>query len=249
MDDLTMVQGDTSFNDTIDSIDQIQKKSEFEIVLADTLERYRLKSLAFMGFNIGALNKGEPDILVTYSQEWINHYRSRDYLEVDPVVHQGLKSILPVDWSNFDRRDAKVRALFSESREAGLGNQGLSIPVRGRHGDMSLFSLTCEANEQEWSALKRNYIRDFQTLAVFFHQSVLRTYTNSEIQVQLTPREAECLHWAACGKTSEETAMILGLTRRGVRYHIENIIFKLNAVNLAHAVAKGIHFRIINPPR
>jgi len=97
--------------------------------------------------------------------------------------------------------------------------------------------------------MKRNYIRVFQTLAVFFHQSVLSTYTNSEFQVQLTPREAECLHWAACGKTKEETAMILGLTRRGVRYHIENIIFKLNAVNLAHAVAKGIHFRIINPPR
>jgi DNA-binding CsgD family transcriptional regulator len=228
---------------------RFKKKSEFEIVLADTLKRYDLKSLAFMGFNIGALNKSEPDILVTYSQEWINHYRASDYLEVDPVVHQGLKSILPVDWSNFDRRDSRVRSLFNESREAGLGNQGLSIPVRGRHGDMSLFSLTCEANEQEWSTKKRNYIRDFQTLAVFFHQSVLRTYTNSELQIQLTPREAECLHWAACGKTSEETAMILGLTRRGVRYHIENIIFKLNAVNLAHAVAKGIHFRIINPPR
>ena len=212
-----MVQADTTFDETIERIDQIQKKSEFETVLADTLKRYSLKSLAFMGFNIGTLNKSEPDILVTYSEEWINHYRSRDYLEVDPVVHQGLKSILPCDWSNFDRRDAKVRALFNESREAGLGNQGLSIPVRGRHGDMSLFSLTCEAGEQEWSRMKKSYIRDFQTLAVFFHQSVLQTYNNSEFIVHLTPRESECLHWAACGKTSEETAMILGLTRRGVR--------------------------------
>lgn len=244
-----MVYNDTEFEQTVDRIEQIKKKSEFQSVLTDTLSRYNLKSLAFMGFNIGAFNKREPDILVTYSRDWIDHYRAKAYLEVDPVVHQGLKSILPVDWSTFDRKEARIRALFNESREAGLGNQGLSIPVRGRNGDMSLFSLTCEADDVEWSALKRNYIRDFQTLAVFFHQSVLRTYTDTDAIVQLTPREAECLHWAACGKTSEETAMILGLTRRGVRYHIENIIFKLNAVNLTHAVAKGIHFRIINPPR
>lgn len=237
------------FNQIVDRIDSIRKKSEFDYVLKDTLERYGLKSLAFMGFNISSIGKKEPDIFVTYSKEWVEHYKSRSYLEVDPVIHQGQKSILPVDWSTFDRSEKKVQALFNESREAGLGNQGLSIPVRGRNGDFSLFSLTCEATSMDWVELKRAYIRDFQTLAVYFHQSVIRASTNRQTDPNLTPREKECIYWIACGKTAEEAAIIMGISRRTVRFHIENILFKLNATNMTHAVAKAICFQIINPPR
>lgn len=40
-----MVQSDTSFDETINRIDQIKKKSEFEFVLADTINRHGLRVL------------------------------------------------------------------------------------------------------------------------------------------------------------------------------------------------------------
>lgn len=56
---------------------------------------------------------------------------------------------------------------------------------------------------------------------------------------QLSERERAILRWTAAGKTSSETAAILGISRRTVAFHIANILFKLDAVNKAHAVAKA----------
>mgnify|MGYP006288767683 CR=1 FL=1 len=233
----------------VDRIESTENQVEFKRVLRDAMDRYDLKSLAFMGFNISNFHKSEPELLVTYSNEWVTHYRSKEYFDIDPVVHQGLRSIIPVDWASFDRSHPRVKKLFSESRDAGLGNQGLSIRVRGRNGDMSLFSLTCETPSREWDKMKRSFLRDFQTLAVYFHQSVKRSFAKNTSEFMLTPRELECIYWAACGKTSDETASIIGISRRGVRFHIENAIFKLNATNVSHAVAKAVQFQIINPPK
>ena len=50
------------------------------------------------------------------------------------------------------------------------------------------------------------------------------------------------------GKTADEIAIILGLTRRGVRFHLSNSLIKLDAVNIAQATSKAIAGELINPP-
>ena len=55
----------------------------------------------------------------------------------------------------------------------------------------------------------------------------------------LRKREVECLRWAAVGKTNEEIASILGLSRATVRFHIRNASEKLDAVNRDQAVFKA----------
>ena len=54
----------------------------------------------------------------------------------------------------------------------------------------------------------------------------------------LSKREAECLRWTARGKTSAETALILGLSEHTINNYINSACNKLKAVNRAHAVAK-----------
>jgi len=53
----------------------------------------------------------------------------------------------------------------------------------------------------------------------------------------LTPREIECLTWAARGKTTEEIALILHRSSETVDFHLSNAMLKLDARNRAHAVA------------
>lgn len=53
----------------------------------------------------------------------------------------------------------------------------------------------------------------------------------------LTAREAECLKWAAEGKTNGEIAIILGISENTVRYHFKNILSRLGARSRAQAVA------------
>ena len=63
----------------------------------------------------------------------------------------------------------------------------------------------------------------------------------------LSPRELECLTWAARGKTAEDCGLILGRSPETVRIHLKHAIRKLNAANTTHAVAKAILLELIEP--
>ena len=55
----------------------------------------------------------------------------------------------------------------------------------------------------------------------------------------------EVLTWAAKGKTYWETAAILGISYASVHSHINSLKSKMNAVNVAHAVARGYELGIL----
>ena len=51
----------------------------------------------------------------------------------------------------------------------------------------------------------------------------------------LTSKEKQCLAWVSVGKTAWETAVILGLSRRTVEFHLLNATRKLDAANKVQA--------------
>jgi LuxR family transcriptional regulator, quorum-sensing system regulator BjaR1 len=54
---------------------------------------------------------------------------------------------------------------------------------------------------------------------------------------QLTPRERECLHWCAKGKTNWEISRILGLSERTVEHYLARANRKLGTRDRTKAVA------------
>ncbi len=56
----------------------------------------------------------------------------------------------------------------------------------------------------------------------------------------LTKREREVLEWMKEGKTNWEIGRILGISERTVRFHVGNILMKLQALSRAHAVALAL---------
>ena len=65
------------------------------------------------------------------------------------------------------------------------------------------------------------------------------------IKPKLYPFEIEVLYWAAEGKTSDETAIILGLSAHTFNAHRREAIRKLHANNITHAVFKAVSWGII----
>jgi DNA-binding CsgD family transcriptional regulator len=55
----------------------------------------------------------------------------------------------------------------------------------------------------------------------------------------LSRREREVLRWLAHGKSGPDTATILDISVCTVRMHIRNIMRKLTATNIPHAVTRG----------
>jgi DNA-binding response OmpR family regulator len=63
--------------------------------------------------------------------------------------------------------------------------------------------------------------------------------------VELTDRETEALTWSARGKTSDEIAVILGLSRRTVDFHLDNARAKLGVATRIEAVATAVAAQLI----
>jgi LuxR family transcriptional regulator len=55
----------------------------------------------------------------------------------------------------------------------------------------------------------------------------------------LTKREREVLQWSADGKSAQDIADILNLSKGAVDFHLKNSIQKLNAPNKTAAVARA----------
>ncbi len=221
-------------------ISELTDASEVPTLLAKLLDIYGLKSVAYLGAGISGRPQDGPYLAVTYSPEWVQHYKTARFVDIDPAIQVGLRRMLPIDWREFDRKNKKVRQLFGEASEFGLGRRGISLPIHGRHGERSLLSITSDAGERDWRRLRLEYMRDFQIVALHIHEAILRLAGGQPVKrASLSPRERECLLWIAEGKTFWETAMILSLSERTVRFYLESARHKLGAANTTHAVIKA----------
>lgn len=225
------------FHTTLLRIAEVSDRESLDTVIKELAVGYGLKSAAYFGIRLSGRSNNDPFLAVTYSPDWVEHYKERRFVEIDPVIQTGFRRLLPLDWDGFARTDERVKTLFGEAAEFGLGKKGLSVPVHGRHGDRGLFSISCDRADREWTNDKLRYLRDFQVLATHIHDKVLRLEGHRPLEPHLSPRELECLQWIAEGKTAWECATILGLSQHTVRCYLESIRYKLNATSNTHAVS------------
>jgi DNA-binding CsgD family transcriptional regulator len=61
----------------------------------------------------------------------------------------------------------------------------------------------------------------------------------------MTPRELECMRWVALGKTDEEIGVILAISARTARFHVENAKKKLGVTTRVQAVAEALRLEAI----
>jgi DNA-binding CsgD family transcriptional regulator len=238
---------DRLFESLAPKLDRVTRFEESSGILLSAAKTYGLKHVAYLGINIPRIGKTTPFYSATYTSEWCKHYEHSAYVDVDPVVRLGLTGLLPIDWSTFDYSKPKIRQIFGEAAEFGLGRQGLTIPIRGRGPEVALFSINSDLSNKDWEHLKRQSMRDLQLLAHYFHQMVIRVEGGQipHYEALLSPREKECLQWAATGKTIWETAQILKVSERAVRLYLDTARHKLECLNKTQAVAKAVALGIV----
>jgi len=231
--------------DQLGRADRVDAASE---AIRGFMREWGLHNVAYAGLNMPAPGAPRPLLAVSYSSEWQKHYAQSGYVDIDPIVRAGLGGILPIDWASIDRADPLIRKFFGEAQELDVGANGLSIPIRGRHGEFALFCVTSNANRREWEALKRELLRDLLLVAWNFHAAALRGLgaRDGENAVHLPLREASCLRWKALGKKDDEIAQILGISSHTVRFHLESARARLDTANTTNTVAKALSLGLIN---
>jgi DNA-binding NarL/FixJ family response regulator len=123
-----------------------------------------------------------------------------------------------------------------------------------RHQDMPFVFLTALTDRESELRGRQlgadDYVAkpiDFEVLASII-RARLASVARRDIwpqDIDLTQREVEMLTWAARGKTRDEIAEIVGISRRTVEYHLENARAKLGVATRIQAVVKAVAGNLI----
>ncbi|HGW1474890.1 TPA: helix-turn-helix transcriptional regulator, partial [Escherichia coli] len=73
----------------------------------------------------------------------------------------------------------------------------------------------------------------FDVLSIFEH------HYKQKIKYTFTIREKEVMNLLKFGKTYTEIALILGVSERTVRFHINNVLRKLDVTSVRYAIFKA----------
>jgi LuxR family transcriptional regulator len=187
-----------------------------------------------------------PKIILVndYSEQWQQRYAQENYLAVDPTVAHGMRSVLPVIWTDSlfencmdfweDARAHNLKVGWAQSSYDARGAVGMLTLARG--GD----ALT-QAELQENAMRLAWLVQAAQEGMARLHPAARSPVS----PVALTAREVEVLRWTADGKTSGEVGMIMAISERTVNFHINNALEKLGAVNKTAGVIKAAMLRLL----
>jgi DNA-binding CsgD family transcriptional regulator len=235
------------FQTLIDRLQGAHEKGAFSAAMSSFADSIGLTRFAYLGFRQPPPHL--PVFVTTYPTEWVNHYQSRRYQDIDPVVVSARTSPLPFFWSEQslgNRASKEQRRFFGEATEFGI-KCGLTVPIHDSQTGMATVTFISDRNP---TLLRRDVEAHRQLLhlaSIYFHvHAGQKLDAAAKIdQPRLSPREVACLQWVVRGKSMWEIGEILSISRRTVVFHLENAKRKLDAVTLPQAVALALQKRLI----
>ena len=219
--------------DTASSADEILR--EFRIAI----ERYGLRYFLITGLPVPHDADWRREILGDgWPPEWYLRYMSEDHFSHDPCVAQCRHSPKPFLWHELPpaKLFARAKLVMDEATDFGMSH-GLCVPIHVPLAGPGVVSAAGDRIE-----IAPNVMPFIETLCVhtFRRLSGLEKSGQGAEVAPLTARERELLEWSAEGKSNEDIACILGVTRNTVESHQRNIRGKLDAANVSHAIVKAL---------
>lgn len=172
-----------------------------------------------------------------------HHSERHDTERVRSLLHRraGLDHLLKV-FSALEPQRVAPLLPSSETLSPHLATLAYPLPaLPGRHSCLLVNTDLAPAALTAW---RLAYDRDILSLGTKLNARLSRS---SRVEVgprsrslPLTRRECEALAWIAAGKSYWETAVILGISERTIRYFMANARQKLDVVTNAQAVAEAV---------
>lgn len=223
------------------SIERINSSTNYEDLFAallDIRDDLQVTHIVYHSIN----RNGEPFALASYSAEWARFYEGDALFKIDPVVLAAFQKFHPYSWKNLDWNTKPARRLMFDAVDGGVGNQGLSVPVRGPGGEFSLVSVSHQCTDGHWLRFIDTHKSDLLLLAHYIHYAARKIEfpDGSQTYANLSPRELDALQMLGTGLNRARVAETLKISEHTLRVYIESARHKLAAANTTHAVAKAV---------
>ncbi|MCX7316466.1 MAG: LuxR family transcriptional regulator [Hyphomicrobiales bacterium] len=205
---------------------------------------FGFRHVAYLTLRSPVLAPRDWVVSTTYPREWQNRYIARSYAKLDPVLNACSHALLPVLWDTVPITSREVRNLVGEAVDFGIGKTGISVPLRSPDGSFGLVSFTADQQTDDWGPYSAT-MASLTLLAMHCHARAHQLLRSQDIDLGLSAREIECISWSSAGKSIAETARLMGITERTVRFHRENIRVKLGTQTTMESVSKAVLLGLI----
>jgi DNA-binding CsgD family transcriptional regulator len=172
-----------------------------------------------------------------YPVEYLNEYLAQGYARVDAIWDEIIRTGRPLIWHQMRKRfnSKEQQHLYARANAYGL-HDGFSFGARFSHApSSSAFSGVCDKNEL---TRHQRHVAVIDYLTPHLHAALAKIQFGLLKETpQLTDREREAINWAKYGKTDSEISLQMGVSARTVKFHVENVMRKLEAHNRVQATA------------
>ena len=234
----------TKLETFLDALGQSQTPDDIQSTVEALRDSYGISNAVYHAVNLD----GAPYAALTYTPEWMDHYQEQGYVRVDPVVRGALQHFHPMDWKRLDWSNKGSRAFLYEAKEAGVGNQGISIPIRGPNGQFALFTVNHQCSDREWEVFSKEFLKDILLISHYLHGRAVKVMLpdGNRAQTPLSPREMDAIRYLALGKSRSQIAETLSISEHTLRVYIDSARHKLGALNTVHAVSTAFNKGLIS---
>lgn len=186
-----------------------------------------------------------PLVAGNFPEEWVQRYITEKYVYNDPVSVHALRRRSPISWDELTEQglvQGRGQRIFKECESFGMKN-GITVPIFDSQGYAALVSFASSDELDD----DPNLLPAINLIAIYFHGKMRSIAQNQKKNTvpQLTPRERECLRWAAAGKTDWEMGEILSISESTAHTHLENAKRKLGVPTRMQAVMEAMRHSLI----
>jgi LuxR family transcriptional activator of conjugal transfer of Ti plasmids len=233
------------FQDFIDNLSSASDPSSLREAMAQAAAELELSCFAYL--SVPHQRGARPRLISTYPTAWTTHYMQNRYERLDPVVIRTLSHREPFEWGlgvESITSSKSQKELFEEAAKFGI-RYGFTVPIHDSRGSVAAVTFATGERRSNFERSINAHARVLQLMAMYFHAHAKRTLGCGRLigEVSLSPREFECLEWAARGKSAWEIGRILGISRRTAAFHLDNAKAKLGVHSICQAVARLIASR------
>jgi DNA-binding CsgD family transcriptional regulator len=170
-------------------------------------------------------------VISNYPLAWTDHYLKQHYERLDPVIARAHVWEHPFEWgldTDMGKMQPAQMQLLDEASQFGI-RYGFTIPLRDGRGPLAAVTFASDTRHPEFLRVvsQNKLVLQFMSLCLHFQIQKALFDAPSRRMTALTPREFDCIRWAAEGKTAWETAKILHISENTVVWHLENAKRKL----------------------
>jgi len=229
-----------TFHQFVEIITSRPGETQLRAAMEDVIGAFDLRSFAYL--IVTPPRNGERVLISNYPTSWTDFYLENRYQALDPVILRASEHPEPFMWGPgfvASQSPAATARFFDEAAQFGLCH-GLTIPI---HGDQNGVAAVTFAADHHLAAFERcldGHLPLLQLVATFFHRYARHALRSDRVicGATLSPRELECLTWAAQGKSAWEIGQILGISRRTSAFHLDNVRAKLGVGTVKQAIAR-----------